>query len=154
MTDITITSRAAHRKALASFLRERMQTPKNVLDHVPADLSGNYPATCVTGAPTGRERMEGGIQLSNRFGFGIRNITAYHIDGQESSWTPQNAEDMLDALEYELTIALLAADRQAEVQGWVSVTRNGLSVIEGPYKIGGISYLSETVPIVMEVDDE
>jgi len=132
-----------------------MRTPRNVLDHVPADLQAHYPATCVTGAPTNRQQEYGGEDtLENFFGFSVRNITAYHIDMQESSWTPKQAEDMLDTLEYELTLALRAASRQVEALGFESISRNGLSVIEGPYRIGGVSYLSETVPVIVQVDDE
>jgi hypothetical protein len=152
MSDIEITSRKTIRMALAAFLRAQMTTPKNVLDHIPADLTAHFPATCVTGAPTDRQQEFGDGSLENKFGLGIRNITAYNIDAQPA-WTPKNAEDMLDTLEYELTLALRAASQASLKEPWTSIQRNGLSIIEGPYKIGGISYLSETVPVIVQVSD-
>lgn len=151
MADISIASRLVIRKEFTLFLRKSMSTPKNVVDHVPANFQDQSPLVCVYGAPTRRDR-ESPTAYLNRFGLNIRLVTIYFMDNSPD-WTPSMAEDMLDTLEYEASLALLAADQQSKNHSWASVERTGWSYPEPPVKINGVSYLSETITVQIEVSD-
>ena len=150
MTDIVVSSRATYRKSVAEFLSTRMSSASAVVDHVPADLQGQTPIVCITGAPTNRMQGAADGSYENKFGLSARLITLYSLEG-ENAWTPAMAEDMIDQLEYELSLAIRQA-RDVQVL-WRAISRNGTSVFEGPFKINGIAYLSEIVPLLVEVDD-
>jgi hypothetical protein len=150
MADIQVASRKTFRNSLALFLEKEMSTPKAVFSYVPADLKSQSPLVCVTGGPTNRKR-ETPQSYDNAFGLTIRNITIYSLESN-TQWTPEMAEDMIDKLEWEASIALLHADQQARSMGFRSIMRNGTSVPD-VVKILGVSYLIENIPVLVEVDD-
>ena len=151
MADIKVVDRGNIRRELAAFLKKSMSTPKQVFPYVPASFVSQTPLTCVTSAPTERVR-ETPETYGNQFGFSIRNYTVYSLES-DTSWTPEMAENMLDKLELETSIALLNADQQSRSYSWHSISRNGQSIID-LVKIGGVTYLEEIIPVMVEVDDE
>ncbi len=151
MADIQVASRMVHRKSLAAFLKTQMDAPKAVLPYVPADLKSQAPLTCVTSGPTTRKR-DTPQSYENVFGLTIRNIAIYSLES-EPDWTPEMAEDMIDTLEHQASIALLHADQQALKLGFRAISRNGTSIPD-IMKVNGVSYLIEGIPVLVEVDDE
>lgn len=147
--DIQISNRMVHRKKLAAFIERVTDVPKVVLPYLPAITKLQSPMITVTGAPTERKR-DTPKSYETSFAFGITLITLYSKEGD--SWTPEQAEDMLDTLEHELSIALLLADMQAKAQGWLSVSREGSSSFDR-LKDSGAYWLTETVPVIVEVDN-
>ncbi len=150
MADIKVVNRGNIRRELADFLKKSMSTPKQVFPYVPASFVSQAPLTCVTSAPTDRSR-ETPETYENKFGMSVRNYTVYSLES-DTSWTPEMAEDMLDKLEWETSIALLKADQQSQHHSWRAVSRNGPSIID-LVKIGGVTYLEEIIPVMVEVDD-
>lgn len=151
MSDIKVIDRGALRHELAAFLKQSMRTPKQVFPYIPADLKSQAPLTCVTSAATIRTR-ETPETYENKFGLSVRNYTIYSLESN-TEWTPEMAEDMLDKLEWEASIALLEADQQSAAHGWRAISRSGQSLID-LVKIGGVSYLEEVINVIVEVDDE
>lgn len=151
MADIKVVHRGNIRRELAAFLKGSMGTPKQVFPYVPASFISQTPLVCVTSAPTDRMR-ETPQTYENQFGLSVRIYTVYSLES-DTSWTPEMAEDMLDTLEWEASIALLQADQQSRNHSWRAVSRNGQSVID-LVKIGGVAYLEEIIPVTVEVDDE
>lgn len=149
--DLIVASRMTYRKKLALFIRKTTETPKEVLPFLPAVTLLQSPMISVTGAPTDRKRASS-KSYENTFSFGVRNIVLYSAPNN-TKWLPENAEDMLDRLEYEVSIALLLADMQSEANGWTSITREGRSSFDF-VQDSGVKWLSETIPVVMEVGDE
>lgn len=149
ISDIQISNRGVYRRSLAAFIERVTDVPKVVLPYLPAVSKLQSPMMSVTGAPTDRKRMTS-KGYENSFAFGLRLITLYSKDGEE--WTPENAEDMLDRLEYEASVALLLADMQSQTQSWLSVSRQGASTFD-MLKDSGAYWLTETIPVILEVDD-
>lgn len=150
MADIKVIDRGVVRRDLALFLKERMGTPKMVFPYVPADLKSQAPLTCVTSAPSDRLR-DTAETYENQFGLSVRNYTIYALESQPD-WTPEMAEDMLDKLEWEASIALLQADQESRSHTWRAISRNGKSSMD-LVKIGGVLYLEEIINVIAEVDD-
>jgi hypothetical protein len=151
MADIKVIDRGVVRRDLAAFLKERMGTPKMVFPYVPADLMSQAPLTCVTSAPSERIR-DTPETYENQFGLSVRNYTIYSLESQPD-WTPEMAENMLDTLEWEASIALLQADQEARSHTWRAISRYGKSTME-MVKISGVLYLEEIINVIVEVDDE
>lgn len=149
ISDIQIADRGVYRRSLAAFIQKVTDVPKVVLPYMPAVTKLQSPMMSVTGAPTDRKRMTS-KSYENSFAFGLRLITLYSKDGEE--WTPEQAEDMLDRLEREASIALLLADMQSAAQKWLSVSRQGASTFD-MLKDSGAYWLTETIPVILEVDD-
>lgn len=148
--NIQIADRAKYRKALASFLGRSCHSPRIVLPYMPSALKGQSPLVVVAGGPTDRQ-VETPKNYDNSFGFGVRLIVLFNAPAEEN-WTNEMAEDMLDRLEQEVSLALLLADMQSEAQDWRHISRQGASVFD-MVKDGGLMYLTETIPVIMEVDD-
>lgn len=151
MVDIKVVNRGNIRRELAAFLKGSMGTPKQVFPYVPASFVSQTPLTCVTSAPSNRIR-ETPETYENQFGLSIRNYTVYSLES-DTSWTPEMAEDMLDKLEWETSIALLKADQQSRDHLWHAISRDGQSIID-LVKIGGVAYLEEIIPVTVEADDD
>lgn len=150
ITNITVASRLDYRKKLASFIRGVTDVPKEVLPYMPSILKLQSPMMTVTSAPTDRVR-DTSKSYTNVFGFGLRLITLY-ARKSDTAWTTEMAEDMLDTLEQHASIALLLADMQSRDRGWRSVSRQGASsfaMLNGE----GVQWLTETIPVIMEIDD-
>lgn len=148
--NINIADRGAFRKKLAAFLKRNCATPKTVLPYVPAILKGQVPLITVTGGPSDRQ-VDTPKSYNNAFGFAVRLIVPYNMPGS-ADWSPEMAEDLLDTLEREASLALLLAQMQSEAQGWRSISRQGASVFDS-VKEEGMTFLAETLPVIMEVDD-
>ena len=151
VTDLVVANRMYYRKSLADFLGKVTSTPVAVLPYMPSITKLQSPLVVVTGAPTDRKK-DRSKSYSNDFSFGVRNIVLYSSDNQPE-WLPEHAEDMLDKLEQEISIALLLADMQSEANKWDSVVREGRSVFE-MLQSQGVKWLTETIPVVMKVTDE
>jgi len=151
VTDLVVANRMYYRKSLADFLGKVTSTPVAVLPYMPSITKLQSPLVVVTGGPTDRKK-ERSKSYSNDFSFGVRNIVLYSSDNQPE-WLPEHAEDMLDKLEQEISIALLLADMQSEANKWDSVVREGRSVFE-MLQSQGVKWLTETIPVVMKVTDE
>jgi hypothetical protein len=148
MTFSTINRKDA-RHALADFLRDNMPTAKNVLPYVPSTFKGQAPLVCMASAPT--ERIDDTpLSYENKFGISVRLVSLYHLEN-DATWTPEKAEDLLDDLEHEFSVALKLAGR-ATGQPWRAVSREGTSDIQA-LKLDGVTYLQEAIFIIVEVDD-
>lgn len=150
LNDLAIADRGVYRKKLVGFLARVTTVPKVVLPYMPANTKLQSPIVAVTSAPTDRKRMSP-VLYDNSFAFSVRLVTLYSVQS-DTSWTPEMAEDMLDRLELEISRALLLADMQSEANGWTSITRQGDSQFD-MLNDSGAYYLTETIPVVMEVDD-
>lgn len=151
VVDLVVSNRMTYRKKLASFIRRTTNVPKEVLPYMPALSLLQNPMISVTGGPTDRKRGRS-KSYDNTFSFGVRNIVLYSSPSNEK-WLPENAEDMLDKLEHEVSMALLLADMQSEANGWASISRQGNSLFD-LVQDSGVKWLTETIPVVMRVDDE
>lgn len=151
MANITVIDRSVVRKELALFLSTHMSTPKAIFPYLPASFKGQSPLVAVTSAPSIRTR-ETPQTYENKFGLTIRNVVIYTLES-EPEWTTAMAEDQIDKLEWETSVALLLADQQASSHTWRSIGRQGSSSFEFP-KIDGIRYIIEIIPVIVEVDDE
>lgn len=150
LNDLAIADRGVYRKKLVGFLARVTTVPKVVLPYMPATTKLQSPIVAVTSAPTDRKRMSP-VLYDNNFAFSVRLVTLYSLKS-DTSWTPEMAEDMIDRLELEISRALLLADMQSEMNGWTSITRQGDSQFD-MLNDSGAYYLTETIPVVMEVDD-
>lgn len=150
LPDLLIADRGVYRKRLAGFLARVTTVPKVVLPYMPAITKLQSPMVAVTSAPTDRKRMSP-VLYDNSFAFSVRLVTLYSLQS-DTAWTPEMAEDMLDRLELEISRALLLADMQSEANEWMSVSRQGESQFD-MLNDSGAYYLTETIPVIMEVDD-
>lgn len=69
-----------------------------------------------------------------------------HSD-EESSWTEEDAEDMIDDLEYQI-VTCLEGNQNTEL--WTSVGYEMSSIVDR-ISIGGVPYLYEVIPLVVGV---
>jgi hypothetical protein len=135
------------RHELAMFLGANMPTPKLVLPSLPATFKGQAPLVCIVGAPTDR-KDDTAETHENKFGLSVRLVVLYYIEN-DTTWTPEMAEDQLDHLEYELAAAVKLANTGDHT--WRALSRQGYSQID-PIKQDGVTYLQEAIYFIAEVD--
>lgn len=150
VTNMVVSNRLYYRRALADFIKKSTTLPVTVLPYMPAKGQMQSPMITVNSGPTERERATPRM-YENSFAFSVRMIVLY-ASASEVNWLPEHAEDMLDALERELSVALLLADMQSKANKWTSVTRQGRSIFENLLE-DGKQFIVESIPVVMEVGD-
>lgn len=150
VTDLHIADRRVYRIKLADFLRKYVVAAKEVLPFMPAISKLQSPMISVTSAPTIRS-VDTPKNYQNDFAFSVRNVVLYSRTS-DVAWTTEMAENMLDLLEYQVSISLLLADMQSEAQGWESISRQGASTFEFLPQ-DGVSWITETIPVIMKVGE-
>lgn len=145
---MTLTSRQAVRESFAALLRSKLTIvdPEKVFDYLPADFGGASPCVVVSGSGSERPRMtlKG---VSTKFHITVETFVLYADPKATPPWTPEDAEDTLDALE-----AAVADVVSNNVSGdsWKGLQYETTSYIT-KVSVGGVAYLYEVIPLVMEV---
>lgn len=143
-----MTSRGQVRKWLAGILRTELVDERGIAQQVEAyrlpDLAGRSPVVMVLSS--GSERLPFTFEGNrSRFYFDVQVWTLY-ADGED--WTEAEAEDRADALEVAVAEVLEAHRKEAL---WELVTYDGRTTAEDVVTSGGVPYIVETIPIVVEV---
>lgn len=137
-------SRTTVRTVLADLLRREVTNAQAVYGYQKARLAGQTPVVCVTSAGSERTRLT--MQGSRAtFTFDIHVFVLYSDGG---SWTEQQAEDMLDAIEQQ--IAQLV-DTYARSTNWARLAYAARSDARHPIILEGLTYLHEVIPVEIQV---
>lgn len=139
--------RQTTREALATEAATYVTSAQAIYDHKPDDFGGQFPILAFESAGTierSRERFQGTHAM---FAFTAHIFVLYADPAQ--SWTKQNADDAIDAMEHELATFIEA---KTKVSGsWQNLAQSGASVILDNVMIGGVRYINERVPLVCGV---
>ena len=143
---MTITSRQVAREAIASLIRARSTLAQVVYEYMPGNFAGASPVVTITGSGSERPRMTlRGVKT--QFHLMVETFVLYADPDASPPWTEHDAENTLDALEAEVAQIV---ENNASGERWSSLTYETTSVVS-KVTIGGVAYLYEAIPLVVEV---
>lgn len=133
-------SRKDVRQALAGVLDREVTSAQAVYAFQKARIKGQTPVLCVTSAGSAREAltMQGSAAA---FRLDI-NVFVLYSDG--STWTEEQAEDMLDDLEQQIADV---CDRYRVSNKWARLAYAEPSDARTPIVLEGVTYLHEVIPV-------
>lgn len=138
-------NRETIRDELAIALATAMSSAEEVYNHKPVDFDGKMPVVAVEAV--------GSQRIKKRFG----NVTGWIIEFSflvhtfvlfsepTNSWTKQDADDAIDALEQEF--AAYMETWATTPQTWRAIEYNGTSGINDNVLISGETYINERIPV-------
>jgi hypothetical protein len=139
-------SRSAVRKALAALFKAQSTMTENVFSYLPSDFGGASPVICITGAGSERPKLTS-RGTKNTFHFAVETFTLYADPTSVPPWTPEDAEDAMDALEEDVATIVM---NNPTGSLWQFLSYETVSTIS-KVAIGGVSYLYEVIPLIVEV---
>lgn len=137
-------SRESVRKELHGLLQVGVPSAQAVVAYQASDFEGKSPVVMITGAGTSRDTMtfDG---MKARFFFGV-SLFILHAD-PASGWTEEEAEDLIDQVEYEVAKTFEANQRS---QYWEAIVWEESSLIDR-ITVSGEPFLLEVIPVAVEV---
>lgn len=137
-------SRKVVREELAGLLEAGVPAAELVIDYQASEFDGKSPVLMITSAGTVRDMMtfDG---LKAKFYFGV-HVFVLHAD-PNSGWTEAQAEDLIDQVEYEISLVFEANQRS---QYWEAIVWEDTSVID-KITVSGEPFLYEVIPVSLEV---
>lgn len=136
-------SRKAARAALGAGLSARLPSAKTVYAYYPHDFGGESPVVFLSSSGTERPKLTGrGYETRHTINV---HFAVWYGDGQ-ASYNEQQAEDLLDDLEEELSAAILEIEAAHE-GGLRTVRLSGRSDANETLPVGGEIYLHEIVAL-------
>lgn len=142
------TNRKALRQALRTLLAAEVTSAQAVYGYQKARLAGQTPIVAITSASSERERFTmAGSTLAAVFDV---HTFVLHSNGATgaTTWTEEDAENMLDDLEQQIA---QACDRNpVKANGWARLAYKGATDARDLVKIEGVDYLHETITVEMQ----
>lgn len=143
-------NRKVARERMASVLTTAL-TPtlaQAVYAYTPAKFSGQSPVVCVASGGSERTRAHVGTNTWDTWVYLTLFVFVLYAELPGGTWTRQNAEDRLDALEQAIADAVMTYKSDAGY--WDGLYFAAPSRIEGPVVIGD-AYLLETFQLKARV---
>jgi hypothetical protein len=138
---MTTINRKIVRHELAKYLTGFMKSAAKVFPYQVGDFKKMTPVVYITSGGSERNRLTGrGFQSG--FDFNVHILVLYA--DEESKWTEDQAEDLLDTLEFELAEAVISISNHETIK---HLAYQGKSNANGTALIGGLTYLHEIVPV-------
>jgi len=141
-----MTSRQELREAVANLLKAKSVVAQEIFPYLPSDFGGKSPIVCITGAGSERTRITSRGSKAT-FHIVAETFTLYSDPNATPPWTPQDAENTMDALEEDIA-TIVASNPSSE--HWTSLMYETTSAVS-KVTVGGVAYLYEIIPLVAEV---
>ena len=143
---MTIISRQIVREAVASLIRSKATIAQAVYEYMPSDFGGASPVVTVTGSSSERPRMtlRGAKTI---FHLVAETWVLYADPNATPPWTERDAENTLDALEAEVARIV---EKNSSSEYWSGLFYETASAVS-KITIGGVAYLYEAIPLIVEV---
>jgi hypothetical protein len=136
-------SRADARVLLANIIAGACTGSVAVYSYQPADIKGQSPVIYITTSGSNRANFTGqGVRAF--YYINVHILVVYSA----KNWTPENAENTLDELDREIESAIM---KNQDTANWYGIDYESRSNADNPAIIGGVTYLHEVIPLVMEV---
>ena len=139
-------SRETVRKDLYGLLEAGVPAAELVIAYQSSDFGGKSPVVMITSAGTTRQQFTA-IGLKGRFYFGIHVFVLHADPDSVPPWTEEDAEDMIDQVEYEIA-QVFGANQTSEY--WQGITWEDTSIID-KITVSGDPFLYEVIPVAVEV---
>jgi hypothetical protein len=145
MSSTAAISRRTVREALGTALTTALTSALQVYDYLYSKFEVESPVVRIINDGSQRPPIyaEG---IRSEFYFALQFWVAYYEDGTPAA--QQDAEDILDALEYQFTVWLGA--NQVNQPLWTMIRTNGRSTVRTA-QVRGSYWIVETIPLTVEV---
>ena len=136
-------NRKAVREALATYLDGALPSAEAVFPYQVSDFAGKSPIVYITSSGSSREKFTG-VGFRSTFKLNIHTFVLYPSENTGAGYTEQDAENILDDLEYQIASAILSIGSHALIK---AISYPEQSNADNAVEIGGETYLHEVVPV-------